>query len=346
LLTDREPLAAVLYALATMYEVRGDLDRSSALSTEYLREGSDADERRIEAQELLACKLFHQGAFAGALERGDHGVALAGSAGSNQSLFAALPGEDMGVTCQMWAGLSLWYLGRPDEALSRAREAELLARAPARDYSRATASAQLALVHQFRLEPDATLAFAEATISLADERGYAYRSAMGRVLRGWALTQLGSPEAGVEEAARGLAMSRMTGARLDDPYYLGLLGDGYLRAGELDAARAALDEGLECSARDGAPFYEPELRRLLALVLLQRGEVAEAEATLRVALARARSQSSRSLELRAATSLAELLRDAGRTGEARATVAAVYAGFDEGHDTRDLRAAAALLSRP
>jgi DNA-binding SARP family transcriptional activator len=346
LLTDREPLAAVLYALATMYEVRGDVERSSALSTEYLREGSDADERRIEAQELLACKLFHQGAFAGALERGDHGVALAGSEGSNQSLFAALPGEDMGVTCQMWAGLSLWYLGRPDAALSRAREAERLASAPARDYSRATASAQLALVHQFRLEPEAALAAAEATIALADERGYVYRSAMGRVLRGWALTQLGSPEAGVEEAARGLAMSRMTGARLDDPYYLGLLADGYLRAGELDAARAALDEGLERSARDGAPFYEPELRRLLALVLLQRGELTEAEATLRAAVSCARSQSSRSLELRAATTLAKLLRDAGRAGEARATVAAVYAAFDEGHDTPDLRAAAAVLSRP
>lgn len=346
LLTDREPLAAVLYALATMYEVRGDVERSSALSTEYLREGSDADERRIEAQELLACKLFHQGAFAGALERGDHGVALAGSEGSNQSLFAALPGEDMGVTCQMWAGLSLWYLGHPDAALSRAREAEQLASAPARDYSRATASAQLALVHQFRLEPDATLAAAEATIALADERGYVYRSAMGRVLRGWALTQLGSPEAGLEEAARGLAMSRMTGARLDDPYYLGLLADGYLRAGELDAAQAALDEGLERSARDGAPFYEPELRRLLALALRQRGELAEAEATLRAAMACARSQSSRSLELRVATTLGELLRDAGRAGEARATVAAVYAAFDEGHDTPDLRAARALLSRP
>jgi DNA-binding SARP family transcriptional activator len=346
LLTDREPLAAVLYALATMYEVRGDLERSSALSIEYLREGSDADERRIEAQELLACNLFHQGAFAGALERGDHGVALAGSEGSNQSLFVALPGEDMGVTCQMWAGLSLWYLGRPDAALARAREAEQLASAPARDYSRATASAQLALVHQFRLEPDAALASAEVTIALADERGYVYRSAMGRVLRGWALTQLGSPEAGVEEAARGLAMSRMTGARLDDPYYLGLLADGYLRAGELEAARAALDEGLERSARDGAPFYEPELRRLLALVLLQRGELAEAEATLRAAIACARSQSSRSLELRAATTLAELLRDSGRAGEARATVAALYSAFDEGHDTPDLRAAATLLSPP
>jgi hypothetical protein len=63
-------------------------------------------------------------------------------------------------------------------------------------------------------------------------------------------------------------------------------------------------------------------------------------------MACARSQSSRSLELRVATTLGELLRDAGRAGEARATVAAVYAAFDEGHDTPDLRAARALLSRP
>jgi DNA-binding SARP family transcriptional activator len=345
-LTDREPLAAVLYALATIYEVRGDIERSSALSIEYLDAGGDADERRIEAQELLACKLFHEGAFAGAFERGDHGADLAESTDSDQSLFAALPGEDMGVSCQMWAGLSLWYLGRPDEALARAREAHRLANAPARAYSRATALAQLALVHQFRLEADATLEFAESTIALADERGYVYRSAMGRVLRGWALAQLGSAEAGVEETARGLAMSRMTGARLDDPYYLGLLADGYLRAGELDAARATIDEGLERSECDGAPFYEPELRRLLALVLMQGGSVAEAEASLRAAIARAREQESRSLELRAATTLAELLTASGRAGEARAIVAAVYEVFDEGHDTHDLRAAAALLSGP
>jgi tetratricopeptide (TPR) repeat protein len=347
-LPDREPLAAVLYALATMYEVRGDLDRSLELSTEYLREGSDAGDRRIEAQELLACNLFHQGAFAAALERGDHGVAIAEAspAGSNQSLFAALPGEDMGVTCQMWAGLSLWYLGHPDEALARAREAQQLASAPARDYSRATASAQLALVHQFRLEPQAALDSAEATIALADERGYVYRSAMGRVLRGWALALLGRPEEGVEEAARGLAMSRMTGARLDDPYYLGLLAESHILAGQLDAARAALDEGLELSLRDGAPFYEPELRRLRALVASARGDSAGAEAELRAALDLARAQASRSLELRIATTLAELLRDGSRAGEARATVAAAYAGFDEGHGTHDLRAAAALLEHP
>jgi glycosyltransferase involved in cell wall biosynthesis len=32
--------------------------------------------------------------------------------------------------------------------------------------------------------------------------------------------------------------------------------------------------------------------------------------------------------------------------EARAAVAAAYAGFEEGHDTRDLRAAAAVLAQP
>jgi hypothetical protein len=98
--------------------------------------------------------------------------------------------------------------------------------------------------------------------------------------------------------------------------------------------------------RDDAPWcYDLEslLRRLLALVLVARGDTAAAEAELRAAIACARSHESRSLELRAGIALAELLRGSGRAGEARAIVTSVYGAFEEGHETPDLRAAAALL---
>ena len=43
-------------------------------------------------------------------------------------------------------------------------------------------------------------------------------------------------------------------------------------------------------------------------------------------------------------SLARLWRDQGRTAEARQILAAIYCCFSEGHDTRDLEEAAALLA--
>jgi predicted ATPase len=142
--------------------------------------------------------------------------------------------------------------------------------------------------------------------------------------------------------------SRATGARMDEPHYLGLLGDAYLRAGELEAATGAIDEALEVSTRDRSLFYEPELLRLRAIVLERSGgdeALDEAESALREAVDIARHQDSRSLELRATTALLKVCRRRGRGSEARAALAAVYESFEEGFDSHDLRAAAELLGR-
>ena len=184
---------------------------------------------------------------------------------------------------------------------------------------------------------------AEATIAAAQPLGYVYREAMGRVMRGWALAMLGDAPQGVREIAGGLATSRATGARMDDPHYLALLGEAHLRAGGLDAGLAAVAEALEIAHRERALFYEPELHRLDGGLRAAAGDDAEAEASLRRGLARAREQGSIVLELRIAADLARLLPEAGRAAEARAAVLATYARFEAGFETRDLREAAALL---
>ena len=57
----------------------------------------------------------------------------------------------------------------------------------------------------------------------------------------------------------------------------------------------------------------------------------------------ARRQKAKSWELRAATSLARLWRSQGKPKHARDLLAPVYGWFNEGFDTRDLKAAKALL---
>jgi predicted ATPase len=62
------------------------------------------------------------------------------------------------------------------------------------------------------------------------------------------------------------------------------------------------------------------------------------------ALTVARQQQAKSWELRAAMSMARLWRDQGKREEARELLAPVYNWFTEGHDTRDLKEAKALLN--
>ncbi len=201
----------------------------------------------------------------------------------------------------------------------------------------------MAVVHQCRREPGPALEWAEATITAAQQLGYVYREAMGRVLRGWALAQLGDASQGVREINAGLAASRSTGARMDDPHYLALLAEAQLAAGDLDAGAGAVAAALELAQRERSLFYEPELHRLDGALHAAAGRAGAAEACLRRALAVAREQGSKTLELRIATDLAALLADPAAAAEARATVATVRAGFAEGHGTHDLRAAVAVL---
>src|SRR5215208_7112914 len=255
----------------------------------------------LESSELLACNLFHQGSFARALEYADRGVQLfEGGEPGGYSTFPATLGDNAGVSCHDWAGLALWFLGRPDSGLARAAHALELARDPSRAYSRATASAQMAVLHQCRREPEAAREWAEATIAAAQELGYVYREAMGHVLRGWALAQLGDAGGGVREISDGLAASRGTGARMDDPHYLALLAEAQLRAGDAAAGHAAVAQALELARRERSFFYEPELHRLDGALHAVAGRAGSAEEALRRGLERAREQGSRTLELRIA----------------------------------------------
>jgi predicted ATPase len=129
------------------------------------------------------------------------------------------------------------------------------------------------------------------------------------------------------------------------PYYLALLAEAHLRAGEADAGKDVVEEALERARETNERWWDAELHRLRAELLLAGGAPpAEAEAALTRALEIARGQQARSLELRAAHALAGLWAKAGRIAEARALLAPVYSSFTEGLETPDLEGARTLLS--
>lgn len=91
----------------------------------------------------------------------------------------------------------------------------------------------------------------------------------------------------------------------------------------------------------------PEVLRAHALAVLASdadGKAAQAEALLRESLALAREQGARAWALRTATTLAQLWRDGPCHAQGRALLADALAGFGEGLDTQDLRAARRALA--
>ena len=343
-LLDRgDELGWALFSLGTIYEVRGEYERSDPVLEQALAlSGPTASNALLtDSHQVLACSLFHQGVFDNALEHAEQG--LAAYDGQYFNPVTAAYGDNAGVSCHSWAALSLWFLGFPDAARERTREAVALADDPRRRHGSAAALAQAALVEQCRLDLGATRANAQAAMEVASKDGYQYRLAMATILHGWATAAEGSDEQGIAELELGLALSRETGAHMDDPYYFALLADAHLRAGGTDAAWDAVEAGLEHAPSRRRFFFEGELHRLAGEVLLLRDSHEEAEARMRRALELARSQNARSPELRAAVSVARLLASRGREAEGRVLVAEVYGSFTEGFDTHDLREARALI---
>jgi predicted ATPase len=285
---------------------------------------------------LLACSRFHQGAFADALRHAERGTTLY-CAGTHSPLSGSL-GEHPGIDCFTWMALTLWFLGRPNRALAKAEHAVSLADNPAYAYSRATAWAQRAVLHQLRREVKATRLWAQRTMNLAAEQGFPYREAVGKVLNGWALAQSGQPDLGVAELKAGIAGCRAAGAELDRPYHMALLAEVHIRARKYREATATLREALEQVGNAGCFYYEAELWRLHGHLnwLSATDRVAASEGFYR-SLDIAQRQHAKSLELRAATSLARMLRDAGECRRGVEVVLPVYRSFAGVRETPDLR---------
>ncbi len=346
-LGDDQAVASLLYQLAGLHEFRGNYTESEALLDEALRiEGTEREAARLlEAHELMACSLFHQGSLEPAIDHADHGLAL--TEPDQHHPFPALQGEDPAVSCNDWAGLALWCLGHPDRALERIRAALELASAPGREYSLANAMMHAARLHHLRREPVDALLHAEATVRLATERGFAFQGAAGKLLRGWALARLGRTGEQIEYMREGLEAHRAAGAAMDRPYYLALLAEALRDTGHPGDALSTIEDARKLAAGDRAFFYEAELHRIHGSLRLELDGAAgadEAAGNFQRALEVARCQHARSLELRAAVSLAELLHERGAIGDALDALREPCEWFGEETETEDLREARDLLS--
>ena len=258
---------------------------------------------------------------------------------------ALLYGHDPGVCCRGVAGIALWLLGYPDQALRQQQAADTLAHELAHPPSLAFARMLAAIAHQLRRETHAACEQAEALIALATEQGFALFRAIGGVLRGGTRTAHGERGEQIGRIRQDLVAVRERGSALWEPYFLALLADVSAQEGQVEEGLAILAEALAAAQATGERWWEGELYRLRGSLLLRQTGTPEAEVEtwLQRALDVARRQEAKSLELRAAMSLSRFWQQQDKRREAHALLAEVYAWFTEGFDTADLQEAKALL---
>ncbi len=248
-------------------------------------------------------------------------------------------GYDSGIFVYAILAWTLWILGYPERARDTCDETLAIAERTANPGTLAAALAYAANLARARRDLERVPELTTRCLALST-------SWLGAALctQGWAAVQQGDVEAGLAKIRKGLTFFERVGVHGTYDYHRSALIEAHLIRGETDEALPLVRDGLARCQTLLDCFHEAELHRLEGDLLRRRGDEAGAETAFRVALELARRQSARSYELRAAMSWARLLRDQGKRDAARDLLAPVYGWFTEGHDTHDLREAAALLA--
>jgi predicted ATPase len=340
------PLFHVLWGNWALRLIRDELDEADRLAGELcaLAERSADRGMVVEAAFAVAITSLYRAEFArcrSACERcrelEDATAAVAHSAHT---------GQNVGMAYRCYAGLSAWYLGFPDEAAARMRDAVEFARQLGHPFTHAYALHHAGWLAYLLRDADAGIRYGNECVTLSEEQGFAFWKALGTVSRGTGHMVAGRADQALAQVGAGLAQYHTTGSRKSLSEYHGFLAEIHLRAGRPADARREIANALAVCEQTNNRVYEAELHRLSGEVALATAppDPAAAEEAFRRCLDIARRQGARSWELRGATSLSRLWHRNGRTSEARALLAPVYGAFTEGFATPDLRDASELLA--
>jgi predicted ATPase len=306
-LGDSPHLFPVLYGLFLFYLVRaqGKEARELAAQLEATAGRSGSLDHALEAQGALGAVAFWEGRFAAA-ERHFGEVIRLFDPGQHDH-HEAVYGQNPLAYAHVYTALSVFFLGRPEEALGHARTALEVAEPGKHPLTLAGVMSFTADLHHHVRDAEGFAALAHRLADLTREQHLAMWAGSTRSMVGFARVLGGEHAAGLAEMEAGLAEFRLTGAELNAAYLLSRLAEAHLAAGAVEAALARIDQAL-ASPSTLDLYYEAELHRLRGEILLRGGRSrAEARDCLERALAVARRQGARALELRAESSLAGLI---------------------------------------
>jgi len=341
-------LYRVLTGLHSFYLVRGEhptalayVDELIALATRFHHDAIQAD-----AHLLVGFSQFFMGEFAHA----HSSLELCIGCHTRQSHLTIRVGaadQDPFMSALCYDAMTLWMLGYPDRAASRAGESLDRARELGSAFSLTWCLSQLGMYYTIRRDFDAADKTTTEGLSLARKHGLAFLEAQILAYR-----LIGSAAQGkfgqTADSASGGSGHAEVGYELAHTWARPILAQGFASVGQLDAALALIAQSADLVEKNHERYVESEVHRIKAeLTLLQtkdvRASASAAEQSFMKAIEVARMQRAKSLELRATISLARLLRDTDRGDQARTTLAEIYNQFTEGLNTPDLKEAKSLL---
>jgi class 3 adenylate cyclase/predicted ATPase len=355
-------LFPMLYGLAGFHIVRAEFQTARKVTEQLLRLAQSVGDPAllVPARNAVGQPFYFQGEFVSAREHFEQGIAVYDP--QQHHTLAALYGTDPGEHSLVFIAYILWALGYPDQALKRIHEALTLTQKFSHPFSQAFVLNGVTAVHMSRRDALAAQEWAEATIALCAEQGFALILAAGTIIRGWALTEQGRGGEGIAQIHQGLTAWRATAAKGALPLFLALLAEAYGKTGQAKEGLNVLAEALELVQKTEERRFEAELYRLKGELTLQKFQVqglkfqvqespvsgvrspeSEAEEYFSLAIEISQRQQAKSLELRATVSLARLWQTQGKQHEAHQMLSDIYNWFTEGCDTRDLQEAKTLL---
>jgi class 3 adenylate cyclase/tetratricopeptide (TPR) repeat protein len=331
----------VLWGLWFVDYTRGRYGEARAAGERLLEHarGGDDSGRLVEAHHAMWPTLVAMGDTRAAVPYMEQCIALYQRErhASQASLYA---GHDPGVCSRYQLAAARWLLGYPDRALEPLRDAQRLADELQHPQTTAPLLWFMTWIRYQRGEYEAAAEAAQRLTALTATYGFVPWADLTLVVPLVIAARSLDAEALADLHRRLLQVPTATWRRL---FCLCVLVELCREAGHVAEARRALASIAE---PDRQGFLAPEVWRLEGELARDQdaAPAAEAERCFRTALEVARHRSEKSLELRAATSLARLLAAQGKRQDARAELGGVYGWFTEGLDTRDLRAARALLA--
>ena len=322
------------YGLATVTELRGEYARTEQLLAPMI---PDSIELAVEAKELMACSAFHQGKFELSFDLAT--TVVNDWDGEYASEAMSRIAEHPVSSCYSWASLAAWCLGKSEESLDLATKAVDMGEQHL--YALSTALVQRAFLHQLRREADDCRQWAERSREIALAQGFPMRAMQAEMLLGWADAMSGDDN-GAERIRVAMTAFVATGARLSEPYFLGLLAESELALGRPEQAAEMITEAISKMTVGSRTFFAgPELHRIAAAALGACGKDDEAMEQIRLAVDEARELESPVLEVRALVD--GLRRNDEPVLRARLVELTDELDSDEG---RDLSEARALLCEP
>ena len=355
-LGDGQSLYAATWGLCFNYFLRGQMNDSLKMGEKVLQMAYATDNPilHVGAHHAIGYSYHYRGDFTNALEHAEKGISLFNL--EQERTIVGLFQLSSTVALHEFCGGSLWMLGYPEQGLTHIGQAVALAQTLEHPPSIAFAYGIGCFAYHSARDFEWVEHASAETLKLAEREVFQLWDTIALIYHGWAVAMKGRIEEGIEEIERGLEKFRLTGTRICLPDMMTMRGEVLWKAGRIEEALAALDEGiLEANEPNrNEHFMEPELYRLKAEIFKQCAEVEnhsehaaklfkDAEDSFQDALDLTRKQKARMLEIRTAVGLGRLWQQQGKQQEALQILEKLYNSFTEGYDTEDLREAHILI---